>query len=187
MDDIKKYMDIVQSNSIDPKQAVLEELQKLDEGIVKGLFKLIGIILGSVARIAQITFGVAGGTAGFIGGGFRGISTNVLVRAIALIFDGLRLGANAGKFITGGIANLLNAPGKKLMDDDGTIDQTFEKGTVDKHDNTKQDAQVKQELAKIEKAVAEFVNDPAFNQSEITKDLELKMTKYFGSGKKRGQ
>lgn len=103
----------------------------------------------------------------------RGLSTGMIARLIAIIFDGLRLGAGALKYISGGIANLLGAPGKKLMDDDGT-------DTVDKHDPEK-DVQVKQELAKIEKAVSEFVNSPEYNQSEITKDLEAKMTKYFSN------
>lgn len=173
MDDIKKYMDIVQANSIDPKQSVVEELHQLDEGVAKGLLILIGKIIGSVFRLAQLGFFVAGGGSGFIAGGMRGLSTGMIARLIAIIFDGLRLGAGALKYISGGIANLLGAPGKKLMDDDGT-------DTVDKHDPEK-DVQVKQELAKIEKAVSEFVNSPEYNQSEITKDLEAKMTKYFSN------
>lgn len=56
MDDIKKYMDIVQANSINPKQSVVEELHQLDEGVAKGLLILIGKIIGSVFRLAQLGF-----------------------------------------------------------------------------------------------------------------------------------
>ena len=78
MDDIRKYIDIVDQNSKTEDQLreeVLTELRQLDESVVRGIFKLLSLIIGSVFRLAQLGFFVIGGGSGFLAGGMRGLST----------------------------------------------------------------------------------------------------------------
>ncbi len=147
----------------EPKTEAIAELNYLNEGAAGMLIKLISKIVGSVFRIAQIGFTGVGGTSGFVAGGMRGMSSGVIPRLIALVFDGLRLGANAGKFISGGIADLLGAPGKNLLDDEGN----------------KVDPRVQRELMSIEKAVNEFVNSEEYDKSQLSNSLQSKLINYF--------
>ena len=110
MDDIRKYMEIVDRNSVDHRTEALTELRRLDEA--PGLLSLIGTILGSAVRLAQLGFWTigklsSGGSAMTKGGGW-------ITGAISIIFDGLRLGSDAGAYITKHLANLLGGPGKNM-------------------------------------------------------------------------
>ena len=83
MDDIRKYMEIVDRNSVDHRTEALTELRRLDEA--PGLLSLIGTILGSAVRLAQLGFWTigklsSGGSAMTKGGGW-------ITGAISIIFD----------------------------------------------------------------------------------------------------
>ena len=176
MDDIRKYIDIVDQNSKTEDQLreeVLTELRQLDESVVRGIFKLLSVIIGSVFRLAQLGFFVIGGSSGFLAGGMRGLSTGAISRIISVLFDALRLGANAGKYLTGKLADIFGGPGGKLMDaeDDKPTDN---------------DIQVKRELDNIEKAVNDFVqnNNDKLDNNVLTKDLAAKMAQIFGKKQK---
>ena len=147
----------------EPKTEAIAELRYLNEGAAGMLIKLISKIVGSVVRTAQLGFTGVGGTSGFVAGGMRGMSSGVIPRLIALVFDGLRLGANAGKFISGGIADLLGAPGKNLLDDEGN----------------KVDPRVQRELMSIERAVNEFVSSEEYDKSQLSNSLQSKLINYF--------
>lgn len=182
MDDIRKYMEIVDHNSVDHRTEALTELRRLDEA--PALLSLIGTILGSAVRLAQLGFWTigkvsSGGSAMTKGGGW-------IASAISIIFDGIRLGSDAGAYITKHLANLLGGPGKNMKmfqsqysEDMYDTDKPQAQKQVDDH-NEKirlRDA----ELKKIKDAVNKFTSMDGFDSNSITQDLEDKMAKLFGN------
>ena len=184
MDDIRKYMEIVDRNSVDHRTEALTELRRLDEA--PGLLSLIGTILGSAVRLAQLGFWTigkisSGGSAMTKGGGW-------ITGAISIIFDGLRLGSDAGAYITKHLANLLGGPGKNMKifqseytEDMYDVDPDKPEAQKQVDDHNEKIRLRDAELKKIKDAVNKFTSMDGFDSNSITQDLENKMSKFFGN------
>lgn len=181
MDDIRKYMEIVDRNSVDHRTEALTELRRLDEA--PALLRLIGVILGSAVRLAQLGFWSlgkvsSGGSAMTKGGGW-------IASAISIIFDGIRVVSNSGAYITKHLANLLGGPGKNMKmfqsqysEDRSDVDPEAQKQVDDHNEKIRL---YHAELKKIEDAVNKFTSMDGFDSNSITQDLEDKMAKLFSN------